>query len=214
MKICAYCGTPVAGNERDHVVPRCLYPPSGPGPGVQLLTVPVCRPCNSSFQDDEERFRNFIVVGGRTAGVVDGLFWGKVLRSLRGKGKGRRGKLQWLLDQMREEHTPAGTEVRVYPDERVLRVVRKIIRGLAFHHFGQPLPDECVSAEVLQFSVPDNLLDSPEWHDLDADVFRYGYEVGAGPGAPQSLWLMSIYRNRNFFGYVRAACDNKPPQRR
>jgi len=197
------------------VVPRCLYSPSGPGPGVQLLTVPVCRSCNSSFHDDEEHFRNFIVVGGgQTAAVVDELFQGKVLRSLRAKGRGRRGKLQWLLDRMREEHTPAGTEVRVYPDERVLRVVRKIIRGLGFHHFGQPLPDDCVSTEVLQFSVPDNLLDSPQWHDLDADVFRYVYEVGAGPGALESLWLMAIYRNRHFFGQIGAHRDNSLPQRR
>jgi hypothetical protein len=47
---CVYCGG--AADTSDHTPPRCFLPRTLPA-DVQVMTVPACGPCNTSFQQDE-----------------------------------------------------------------------------------------------------------------------------------------------------------------
>ncbi len=198
VDICAYCGS--EATTRDHVVPQCLYPPSKRGSSLQLLTVPACKTCQKLFQADEENFRSLIVTGGGRTPVVDELFFGKVSRSLEGpKGK---PKLSWLLSLMKEHQTLHGKELRLYPDERVKRVLRKITRGLAYHHFGLPVPDERVFADVDKYGGLRVFGKLCRWHERDSEVFRYGYATVPGASGIHSGWFLTIYTNRHFVAVI------------
>jgi hypothetical protein len=56
------------------------------------------------------------------------------------------------------------------PDERTFRVVRKIIRGLYYHHMtpkrrlDQVLPEESIWVRPVFEQVPQEMDAAPEWH--------------------------------------------------
>lgn len=56
VKLCAYCGQPRASTV-DHIPPKLFL--ARPYP-ENLLTVPACKKCNTSFQADDE-YTRFVV---------------------------------------------------------------------------------------------------------------------------------------------------------
>src|SRR5688572_3398535 len=102
---CAYCGTTSIPRERGHVIPFCMYPTST-DPTVQRITVPECASCKTIWQDDENHFRNIMVVAGDPNAAVVEQWTGPVRRSF-SKPSGPR----WMNDLLREMvpvQTPAG----------------------------------------------------------------------------------------------------------
>jgi hypothetical protein len=68
----------------------------------------------------------------------------------------------------------------VYParDEGVMRVIRRIVRGLCHHHGTMPsVHDRQVRADVLKYIVPTQFLVEMNYHHLEKDVFEYRYAV-------------------------------------
>src|SRR5687767_8123009 len=144
--ICAYCGRPVLKAEKEHAISRCLYPRGG-SPTTQRLTVPACRECNASWADDEVHFRNVLSIAGVPNRPRSELWETSIRRSFEERDGQRR--LYELVSMMKPVE---GTqEYKVFPaeDPRVLRVVRKIIRGLSYHHEGMVVPDDTVWADIL-----------------------------------------------------------------
>ena len=80
MPNCAYCGKEGA-TDREHVIPKCLYPPSRSTSRVQRLTVPACRHCNNSWSSDEAHFRNVLMIAGEPNEAVREIWEGRVRRS-------------------------------------------------------------------------------------------------------------------------------------
>src|SRR6266478_6497891 len=130
---CAYCGVSGIKFEREHVVPSCLYPASKTGSKVQRITVPACPTCNRSWADDEAHFRTVVVLASEPNQASRDV-WLKAQRSFgQVDGQRRLRDLAKLLEPVEIDGTP---RLKVYPgkDERVLRVVRKIVRGLSYYH--------------------------------------------------------------------------------
>jgi hypothetical protein len=93
---------------------------------------------------------------------------------------------------------------KVYPaeDERVMRVVRKIIRGLCHHHgLGSPVPDEAVFADVLKYQVPPNLIEYLPYEHREQDIFSYRFDGARGVGY-ESAWLLTFYERTTFVGLI------------
>ncbi len=202
-RTCAYCGKVVGKVDKEHVIPRCLYPSSKSKSKVQRLTVPACRECNASWADDEAHFRNIMVIAGESNAAVRELWNTKTERSFQ-QVDGKR-RLADLVAQMK----PHGERQMVYPgqDPKVMRVIRKIIRGLCHHHgIMSPVSDEQVWADVLTYVVPSRLLKSMERKHREADIFEYCYDV---PGEPDihSAWLLTFFEQRTFIGIVCTSPD-------
>jgi hypothetical protein len=71
---------------------------------------------------------------------------------------------------MRPIDTPEGERHKIYPasDDRFQKVMRKIVRGLHYHHeLWLPVPDEMVYVDVLKFVIPKEFVDAmPIYHLL------------------------------------------------
>ena len=154
---CAYCGH--GASTTDHVIPRALYPPSRTASKVQRITVAACAACNEGWADDEPHFRNVLLVSGNPNPAVRELWEGKTLRSFTQVDGPKR--VHDLATQIVPVKTPDGERHMIYPakDERVLRIVRKVVRGLCHHHkLLSPVHDGQVMADIQRFLVPPELL--------------------------------------------------------
>jgi hypothetical protein len=103
LKRCAYCGKAATRLEREHVVPRCLYPASKRTSKVQLLTVSACTSCNRSWSDDEAHFRNVLLIAGEPSVAVRELWDIKAWPSF-GKSDGER-RLRDLAETNETSHS-------------------------------------------------------------------------------------------------------------
>ncbi|MGH2361790.1 MAG: hypothetical protein ACRDGM_14770 [bacterium] len=105
---------------------------------------------------------------------------------------------------MKPVETTEGTRHMVYPgrDDRVLRIIRKIVRGL-WHHHGimSPVHDQQVRADVLKYGVPAELLAEMSYHHLEKDIFEYRYTV-LGESEIHSAWLLTFFERRTFIATV------------
>jgi hypothetical protein len=202
---CAYCGT-VGDTTRDHVIPSCFYPPSRGSSRVQRITVPACDPCNTGWADHEAHAKHVLLVAGESNAAVQEL-WPSAWRAMTVAADARRrlldlvGQLVPTVIDGRERHV-------IYPgrDERVMRVIRKIVRGLCHHHrIATAVPDARVQVEVLDPPPPPELLKHIELHNAERDIIEYWYDDGGEHPAIQSMWFLRLFERRDFFGVVRPA---------
>ncbi len=201
-KKCAYCGASGVKLTRDHVFPKCLYPASKSKSKVQRITVPACARCNSAFSDDEVQFRNVLLASGEPNPVVRELWRTKALPSLdRADGPRRAND---LLELMRRVKTEQGDRYAIYPADHggVMRVVRKVVRGLCAHHrMMSPVPDGRVWADVLKYRVPQQLLAQTEHYHCEEDIAGYWYSILDEPPV-HSGWLLTFFEQCTFIAIV------------
>lgn len=202
-KLCAYCGSNQAA-DRDHVIPKSLYPQSKrpQGSDVQLITVPVCKACHLSFPD-ETHFRQVVVVAGPPNAAVLELWDGPVARSICGCDGPRR--VDDLFRRFHYAEVPGGRRTMIYPaeDESVLGTTRKIIRGLCAHFgLGWAVPDEDVLTDVLRFVVPPEILEAMTYWDCQADIFSCRCQLMHGIAGMHSAWLLTFFGRTTFTGIV------------
>lgn len=203
---CGYCGAIGVPFEREHVVPGCLYPASKATSKVQRITIPACSACNRSWADDEAHFRTVALMAGESNEAVTEL-WPKALRGLRQLDGQRRLRDVWQL--MEPVQVAGGDRWMVYPgrDDRVLRVVRKVVRGLSyFHGLGVVASDQRVWTDVLRYRIPDELLESVTFHHLEPDVFQYWFEP-YDEGELRSVWYLKFFARLPFIASVATAAE-------
>src|SRR3972149_3204933 len=97
---------------------------------VQRITVPSCGTCNRGWADDEAHFRNVLLIAGEPNPPVFEL-WETTVRRSFSELDGHRRRRD-LIDQMVPTQIAGQDRWMIYParDERVVRVLKKIIRGL------------------------------------------------------------------------------------
>lgn len=198
---CAYCGGE-AGNERDHVVPSNLYPSSKSSSKVQRITVPACRACNGGWADDEAHFRTMVVIAGPPNAVVNELWEGPTRRSHE-EPDGPRRKRD-VASQLVPVDTPEGPRYKVYPgrDPRVLRVVRKIVRGLCHHHrLMSPVYESKVWADIKKYEIPTAFRVGFTHAHVEEDVLQYEYTVLDDENL-HSAWVLTFFERTPFMGIV------------
>jgi hypothetical protein len=164
--------------------------------------VPACGACNRGWSDDEAHFRNVLLVAGEPNDAVAELWASKAMRSFYDID-GRR-RVTELFKLMKPVIVEDQKRWMIYPgkDERVIRVVRKIVRGLSsFHRIESAIQERRVWADVLKFQIPDYLTDSVTFHHREADILRYWYEA-YDEGDLSSLWLLTFFERRTFVASV------------
>ena len=184
-----------------------LYPSSKKGSRVQRITVPACSRCNQSWQDDEVHFKNMMLISGDKTTVVNELWGGKTRRSFE-QVDGRK-RARDLFAQMVPLQTPQGERHMVYPaqDERVMRIVRKVVRGLCHHHeLLSPVLDGQVFADVQRWPVPSEFLTEATYAHADEDVFQYHFSVIDDPNI-HSGWLLRFFTRTPFLCVVYRSAE-------
>lgn len=204
---CAYCGRGDTALEREHAIPRCLYPASRAKSRVQRMTVPSCGPCNRGWADDEAHFRNVLLLSGDPNAAVQELWETTARRSFR-EVDGRR-RLQDLVDRMVPVQVEGHDRWMIYPaqDERVLRVLRKIVRGLShFHGVESAVSEERVWVDVMKYRIPEEFVADIRFHHREPDVCEYWYEA-YDAGEFSSVWHLRFFERRVFVGSVSRMSD-------
>jgi hypothetical protein len=213
-RICAYCGQPALELDKEHVFPKCLYPPSKAQSKVQRLTIPSCKSCNNSWSDDEVHFRNILTIAGEqpNSSRVE-LFKEKVIPSFyEVDGSRRRNDLLERLKQIKM--SDGSVRQKVYPgeDEKVVRVVKKVIRGLCYYHnILWPVPDQLLWVDVLKYEIPQEFIDNMEYHNRELDIAEYYYQV-INDNEIGSVWIITFYQKVTFLGLVsisKNSCLNR-----
>lgn len=207
---CAYCGKPVTKWDKEHVFPKCLYPPSKAKSKVQRLTIPSCRDCNDGWADDEAHFRNVLAVAGEPNASRRELWDTNVLRSFDEIDGLRRARD--IADRMKSVNTDVGIRYKIYPgeDERVIRVLRKVIKGLGYYHkVLAPISDSRIWVDVLKYVIVPEFLDQMSHHHREQDIAEYRYQVLNEHGI-NSAWLITFFERVPFVGLVSESEDGFP----
>ena len=158
--ICAICG-----NEnkltREHIPPKGIFLPPRP---PNTITVFSCEKCNHDTKLDDEYFRFWVASGACSPKTQLGKLWeDKVVGSSFRRSPALFQKIQNDHDLLIQHHSkvPLITyDNKIFPDEliercymvdaeRINRVACKIVKGLYFHHYSEPLPAN------LEFTVSD-----------------------------------------------------------
>ncbi len=194
MSICAICGEREA-TTRDHVPPKAIFPRPRPN---NLITVPACRECNNSASDYDDLFKVFLSM--QAAGnndIARRLFVEKTLRTLE--------RNQSLLERIREESRQLeiiNENGQIETRTGVLwnsvahdAVIERAIRGLYFHHSGNPLPRDVVLSVQWLRGVPEKiLLNLHLLNEVKIGKEQVIYKYLIAPQDPRySLWLFEFY---------------------
>lgn len=96
---------------------------------------------------------------------------------------------------------------KVFPasDQRFIRVLRKIVRGLHYHHrLGHPVSDDMAGADLLRYGVPEEITQAMPSYHLGRDVFEYRFETfdQFSDISMRSGWLLTFFGNKRFAGWV------------
>ncbi len=202
--MCAYCEKRIA-TDKEHVFPRSLYPKSKANSRVQRLTIPSCRSCNSGWSDDEVHFRNVVGVAGEPNAIRRELWETTVQRSFQQPDGLRR--LRDLVDTLHAVEVDGQARHKVYPgdDERVLRVVKKVVRGLSHHHnILSPVPESRVWVDVMKYRMPDEFLSKMNYAHREQDIAEYRYAIYDDVEI-LSAWLITFFERVTFIGVVSSA---------
>jgi hypothetical protein len=203
---CTYCGVEGVPLERGHVVPKGLYPDSRRTPDLQLITVRECAACNRGWSDDEAYFRGVLLLAGEPNEPVKELWKTKIKRSLDENDGLRRAKD--LVDRIVPVIVDGQERKMIYPgeDERVIRIIKKIVRGLShYHRVEDGIDDARIRADVLRYSVPGDLWSTGTFYKRGSDIFRYWYKrLDDDEKELSSLWILTFFDRREFIAVVDA----------
>lgn len=200
-RICTYCNN--EATTRDHVPPKVIFPKPRPS---DLITVPSCQYCNHEAHLDDQYFAYVLTQEQFHGDIHPDL--NKVRQSICSSMK-RPESDQFrrsILSQMKniELLTPSGISIGsavTYKcdKERILKVVKRIAKGLFRHHVGKRLPPETtVKSELIR-----NSEDLQFTSDILANVKSKSYTIGNGSflyrysicddQKESSFWLMDFY---------------------
>ena len=158
-----------------------------------------------------------LLIWGVLAAFLVVVFYGPLMRNWqRSDGRGK-GSLERLVGKIYhpEGSDPSDTHnARIVPDGKTLRVVRKIIRGLYYHHLSplrqlpQVISDDRIYVLPYYDALPQSVAAMPEWRVIHPAVFGYGFVECREPEAEypgvDSLWLMSALNGAIFASIVTA----------
>jgi hypothetical protein len=166
--------------------------------------VPACRSCNLEKGTDDQFLRDLLAtdMAARTNPTAKQLFDGPMTRALE-RNRSEVGRIVASSRMHRIDlRTPAGLYIGegyqgTLPDDRVSRILTRIVRGLYFSNRKQPLPPEAVTT-VFRRSPADlpgflkTLGTGPELHY--EGVFGCKF-IFADEKPALTLWLMWFYNS-------------------
>lgn len=201
---CIYCGAEGVPLERGHIIPNSLYPASRNGSKIQRITAPECSACNRGWSDDEAHFRTVVAIAGEPNAPVQELWESKIARSFRAIDGRRR------VMEIRKLLVPADVEgqerMMIFPgrDERVLRILRKIVRGLSYRYGAESyVSEDRLFADALRWPIPDEMRQTWNYLHCEPDIFRAWVQI-LNDSEVSAIWLLSFFERREFLVRVSA----------
>jgi hypothetical protein len=208
--ICTYCGQN-AILTNDHVPPNNLFVPGTLG----RIKVPACEPCNNSYKQDDEYFRLAITSGHEPHEARSDV---TLEATSKLAAPAKTGLRTMMLSRIREaevftsEGLYLGNVVGMDVDpDRVYRVLRRVLRGLVFHHLGQrlnPVYEPTVRwfgeihADPARIHQVLAALRNAERRSIGGHVFSYRF-VAVGDPVERSVWSLCFFEHYEFLGFVR-----------
>lgn len=212
--ICTYCGQDAILTE-DHVPPNNLFIPGTLG----RIKVPACEPCNSSYKLDDEYFRLAITSGHEAHEPRIDVTLEAISKLAAPEKTGLR---TMILSRIREVEVftrdglylgnVAGIDV---DPSRVYRVLRRVLRGLPFHHLGQrlnPMYEPTISwfgeiqADPARVHQVLAALQNAEPRSIGGHVFSYRF-VAVGDPVERSVWYLCFFEHYEFLGFIRHSVE-------
>lgn len=205
-KKCYLCAG-LDAKTRDHVPPDGFFPDPKPD---NLITVPCCAKCNSSYAKDDEAFRLFVSVA---EGVSPAGAWIQENKALKGTLERSPKLVEHIKSSM-------GTQVRdgilvdtlSLPFERGNRFLVKLTKGLLAHYYPRmesgllEYRATGISANRLDDSSLAVLRDASVYDSRGQGVFQFRRVVSEETGT--GAWLFVFYEASMFFVSHRRSPGN------
>jgi hypothetical protein len=144
-----------------------------------------------------------LVLAGEAPSAVRQELWKTTINRSFGKVDGLKRK-QDLIAIMKPIMLAGNERFTVFPakDERVIHVVKKVIRGLSYHHnIVSPLSDQRIWVDVLKYTIPQEFLDQMGYTHRERDIVEYRWEV-LNYEEINSAWLITFFERVTFIGLV------------
>ena len=198
-KLCIYCQE-VVGPTRDHVPPRKFFAKPRPS---DLITVPCCHDCNGAYQGDEDYFWLTFLSGPAGASREGSRLWRtEKLSRAYDRDEGLRKAILRSVEVV-GLRTPSGVylprkELAMrYDENRIHRVVEKVVRGLYYFEVGRPLPPafRMVSKRISIPMISQLTTLDPDIHGgrrAWPGTFDYGYNLMSSD-TTKFVWLTVFY---------------------
>jgi len=133
-KPCIFCGS-TTDVTKDHVPPKSLFPKPRPN---NLITVPSCRKCNESTQENDEQLSIFISMLSGMEGDIEKKLHDKTRRAFQKnnqfKKKLKEEKLRLPIIDQNGEITDYVYLVK-WESDKINEILKKTIAGLYYHHY-------------------------------------------------------------------------------
>ncbi len=213
--ICVFCGTEGEVTE-DHIPPKNLFvgfPDNG------LIKVPSCYKCNNQSKLDDEYFRAFLIPQEDISSHPQAQKLNKLVRE-KFDANERKGLEMRMYSQLHKKdiYTPAGIYLGkkdlIYPEyHRIDDSLKKIVKGLFFHVTKTLFRSGLFHIAVVDKSQIHELerilsIELNSWvKEMDElplndvyGIFSYKWAVNINPPPCISIWLLSFFGKREFFG--------------
>ena len=211
---CAYCGK--KATTRDHVPPVSFFPKPRTN---DLITVPCCKSCNTTFGLDDEYVKTIVSLRDDIGRHPEGKkLVESVIRALgRKESQGFKSHLSGSLLNA-EIKSESGLflgyhDIHTVDKGRLKSFVERVARGLFFHVFKQPVPNDYVvtPAPFLEWKI-DTLkmftgsINNSNIRSISDGIFRFGWTEA--PDSPMStIWYMEFFNIVPFGVLIRNSND-------
>ena len=205
--LCYLCGKTLSEpTTNDHIPAKGLFPPEirrrhNPS---KLITVPVHKACNKSYQFDEEYFIYSLYPFALGTYVGD-----EMRKHIREKFRAEKNEKLVAMMMAEFDRRPSGLVlpfnqvIKRFDSKRIERVLWKIVQGLNFHHHNEVLPENWPKS--WSFNTPREELELPEHFKLFRDlpdnephgayeqVFSYRFQHFVEAGVSFHYWALMIW---------------------
>lgn len=196
-KVCVYCGK--KATTSDHVPPKQIFPKPRPN---NLEKIPACFECNNKAGKDEEYFLAAFMFSEAGTSEAGKKLWQEKLNRMYKKNLGLRRKIAQNL-KAEDVYTPHGIfmarRMTINLDEdRIYKVVSKIIKGLYYLEYQEPLPcSQNLDCLFLENETHFNAAKActkqlKNGSNFWKGIFQYKYNR-TEKGRPGSIWLLNFY---------------------
>ena len=113
-------------------------------------------------------------------------------------------RVQDLIAIMKPSKIAYDEKFIIFPvkDKRVIRVIRKVVRGLCYYHkVVSPLSDERVWVDVLKYSFPQEFLKQMDYAHRERDIVEYRWGILNEEGI-SSVWIIKFFEQVTFISLV------------
>ena len=216
-KHCVICNENPA-TTKDHVPPKCLFAIKD---RINLLKLPACSVCNNRSSKDDEYLRSVLI---SRADIEESQSTNELrsalIRSLSNLGQPGFQKAYARSVSSKRIFTPAGIFLGKHPvitvdNERLEKVLSKIIRGLYYHHMKKTLSREYLIKIISEDNLKRQALNTKEFikskifcfldqtwlYEIGKNTFHYKYLLTREDNCA-GAWILRFYKKVHFLGLV------------